>query len=59
MGIIKSISTKNKLYAMMQNAIKKNTDLRSYSKKYLNKLTTLKRLAKEHHYTSQLIEHKH
>ena len=51
-----SVSTKNKLYA---KCYQKNTlDLLSYYKKYLNKLTTVKRLAKEQYYTSQLIEHK-
>ena len=37
---------------------KNKLDLLSYYKKYLNKLTTVKRLAKEQYYTSQLIEHK-
>ena len=55
-GIIKSISTKNKLYAKCYQ--KNKLDLLSYYKKYLNKLTTVKRLAKEQYYTSQLIERK-
>ena len=49
-------STKNKLYAKCYQ--KNKLDLLSYYKKYLNKLTTVKRLAKEQYYTSQLIEHK-
>ena len=55
-GISKSISTKNKLYAKCYQ--KNKLDLVSCYKKYLNKLTTVKRLAKEQYYTSQLIEHK-
>ena len=54
-GIIKSISTKNKLYAKCNQ--KKEPDLLSHYKKYLNKLTTEKRLAKEQYCTSQLTEH--
>ena len=55
-GIMKSITTKNKLFAKCYK--KNNTDLIAKYKIYLNKLTTIKRLAKEQYYTSQLIEHK-
>ena len=55
-GIMKSISTKNKMYAKCYQ--KNQPDLLSYYKKYLNKLTIVKRLAKEQYYTSQLIKHK-
>ena len=55
-GIMKSITTKNKLFAKCYK--KNNTDLIVKYKIYLNKLTTIKRLSKEQYYTSQLIEHK-
>ena len=56
-GIITSVSTKNKMYAKCNQKNKPN--LLSYRKKYLSKLTTGKRLAKEQDYTSQLTELKH
>ena len=53
-GILKSI--KNKLYA---NCYKQNnSNLISKYKQYSHKLTTIKKLAKEQYYTSQLLEHK-
>ena len=55
-GIIKSITTKNKLFAKYFK--KSNADLIAKYKKYLNKLPTITRLAKEKYYTSQLYEHK-
>ena len=54
---MKSITTKNKLFAKCHKK-KKHTDSIAKYKIYLNKLTTIKRLAKEQYYTSQLIEHK-
>ena len=55
-SILKSIKTKNKHYA---NCYKQNnSNLISKYKQYSNKLTTIKRLAKEQYYTSQLLEHK-
>ena len=53
---MKSITTKNKLLAKCYK--KNNTDVIAKYKMYLNNLTTIKRLAKEQYYTSQLIEHK-
>ena len=55
-GIIKSIATKNKMYTKCYKQNK--PELTSMYKKFLNKLTTVKRLAKEQYYTAQLIEHK-
>ena len=53
---MKSITTKNKLFAKVYK--KNSADLIAKYKIYFNKLTTIKRLAKEQYYTSQLTEHK-
>ena len=55
-AILKSIKTKNKLYTKCYK--QNNPELIAYYKKYLNKLTFIKRLAKEQYYTSQLLTHK-
>ena len=55
-AILKSIKTKNKLYTKCYKQNK--PELIAYYKKYLNKLTFIKRLAKEQYYTSQLLKHK-
>ena len=55
-AILKSIKTKNKLYTKCYK--QNNPELIAYYKKYLNKLTFIKRLAKEQYYTSQLLKHK-
>ena len=55
-AILKSIKTKNKLYTKCYKQNK--PELIAYNKKYLNKLTFIKRLAKEQYYTSQLLKHK-
>ena len=55
-GIIKSIKTKNKLYAKCYK--QNNSNSISKYKHYSNKLTTIKRLAKEQYYTSLLLGHK-
>ena len=49
-AILKSIKTKNKLYTKCYK--QNNPELIAYYKKYLNKLTFIKRLAKEQYYTS-------
>ena len=51
-GILNSIKTKNKLFrkSYKQN----NVQLTIFYKKYSNKLTTVKRAAKQQHYQSQL-----
>ena len=55
-AILKSIKTKNKLYTKCYK--QNNPESIAYYKKYLNKLTFIKRLAKEQYYTSQLLKHK-
>ena len=51
-GILKSIKTKNKLFHKCYT--RKRVELISFHKKYLNKLTSLKRVAKEQFYISQI-----
>ena len=55
-AIPKSIKTKNKLYTKCYKQNK--PELIAYYTKPLNKLTFIKRLAKEQYYTSQLLKHK-
>ena len=55
-GILKSIKTKNKRYGKCYK--QNNSHLISKYKQYSNKLTTIKRLAEEQYYTTQLLEHK-
>ena len=55
-AILKSIKTKNRLYNKCYK--QDNPELIAHYKKYLNKLTSIKRLAKERYYTSQLLKHK-
>ena len=51
-GILKSIKTKNKLFHKCYK--RKRVELISFYKKYLNKLTSQKRVAKEQFYISQI-----
>ena len=55
-AILKSIKTNNKLCTKCYK--ENNPELIAYYKKYLDKLTFIKRLTKEHFYTSQLPKHK-
>ena len=51
-GILKSIKTKNKLFHKCYE--QKRVELILFCKKYLNKLASLKRVAKEQSYASQI-----
>ena len=54
--ILKFIKTKNRLYTKCYK--QDNPRLIAHYKKYLNKLTSIKRQAKEQYYVSQLLKHK-
>ena len=43
---------------MLQTKFENNPEIIAYCKKYFNKLTIIKGLAKEHYYTSQLLKYK-